>query len=249
MQFLDGDNRWTPEFLDYLEKTAKPSVRLKLSKETVRLTDSKVGGTPWLPPQSPWPRDEDGNDYLFIAQINWAQLPRLEGFPARGLTSFFVKQDDTFGLFDQSYRILHVEEAAELEDIDPYRPEDPDLYSPVLGGPYKLTGNLEKQYIPPVDRGSGTLDLPVFDRDKTAYSKYWDLADSSGSRIGGYPYFAQEDPRPEGDWELLLQLDIEGDDKQYYVSWGDSGVGNFFIRREDLKRLDFSNVFYTWDCL
>jgi len=28
MQFLDGNNGWTPEFLEYLEKTAKPSVKL-----------------------------------------------------------------------------------------------------------------------------------------------------------------------------------------------------------------------------
>ncbi|KMZ44718.1 MULTISPECIES: DUF1963 domain-containing protein [Bacillales] len=50
-------------------------------------------------------------------------------------------------------------------------------------------------------------------------------------------------------WEMLLQLDMEGDNYDYYVSWGDSGVGNFFIRREDLLRLDFSKVSYTWECL
>lgn len=30
--------------------------------------------------------------------------------------------------------------------------------------------------------------------------------------------------------------------------WGDMGVANFFIRREDLLRRDFSRVWYTWDC-
>ncbi|TGV30909.1 DUF1963 domain-containing protein [Mesorhizobium sp. M00.F.Ca.ET.186.01.1.1] len=39
----------------------------------------------------------------------------------------------------------------------------------------------------------------------------------------------------------------EGDHKSYYVSWGDSGVANFFIRKQDLLRLDFSQVFHTWD--
>nr|WP_088909012.1 DUF1963 domain-containing protein [Brevibacillus formosus] len=42
---------------------------------------------------------------------------------------------------------------------------------------------------------------------------------------------------------------MEGDNYDYYVSWGDSGVSNFFVRREDLLRLDFSKVSYTWDCL
>ncbi|WP_412679495.1 DUF1963 domain-containing protein [Brevibacillus agri] len=27
------------------------------------------------------------------------------------------------------------------------------------------------------------------------------------------------------------------------------GVANFFIRKDDLARLNFSRVFYTWDCL
>ncbi|WP_445323957.1 DUF1963 domain-containing protein [Paenibacillus sp. FSL M7-1455] len=33
------------------------------------------------------------------------------------------------------------------------------------------------------------------------------------------------------------------------IQLADSGVGNFFIRREDLARLDFSNAYYTRDCL
>ena len=32
------------------------------------------------------------------------------------------------------------------------------------------------------------------------------------------------------------------------VMWGDVGVANFFIKKEDLERMDFSDVFYTWDC-
>ena len=32
------------------------------------------------------------------------------------------------------------------------------------------------------------------------------------------------------------------------VMWGDVGVANFFLKKEDLERMDFSDVFYTWDC-
>jgi uncharacterized protein YwqG len=49
------------------------------------------------------------------------------------------------------------------------------------------------------------------------------------------------------DYELLLQIDsseAEADE----ICWGDVGVGNFFIRREDLRNRDFSKVLYTWDC-
>jgi len=30
--------------------------------------------------------------------------------------------------------------------------------------------------------------------------------------------------------------------------WGDSGQGQFMIRREDLRKRDFSKIFYQWDC-
>ncbi|MBF1069181.1 MAG: DUF1963 domain-containing protein, partial [Prevotellaceae bacterium] len=47
---------------------------------------------------------------------------------------------------------------------------------------------------------------------------------------------------------LLFQLDSETVDEEEITMWGDCGVGNFFINCEDLKRLDFSNVVYNWDC-
>ena len=43
--------------------------------------------------------------------------------------------------------------------------------------------------------------------------------------------------------DLLLQIDSTNG-----VSFGDSGVANFFISPSDLERLDFSRVLYTWDC-
>ncbi len=70
---------------------------------------------------------------------------------------------------------------------------------------------------------------------------------SENSHLLGHPFFTQADIRERG-WRydtLLFQLDSETVD---IVMWGDMGVGNFFINAEDLKRLDFSNVVYNWDC-
>lgn len=73
---------------------------------------------------------------------------------------------------------------------------------------------------------------------------------NGGSRMGGYPAFAQNDPRPD-DWEqhtvLLFQLDSSYTD-EIVIEWGDGGVANFFITPEQLKALDFSDVVYNWDC-
>ena len=73
---------------------------------------------------------------------------------------------------------------------------------------------------------------------------------SENSHLLGHPYFTQADIRERG-WRydtLLFQLDSETVDEEDIVMWGDCGVGNFFINAEDLKRLDFSNVLYNWDC-
>ena len=76
--------------------------------------------------------------------------------------------------------------------------------------------------------------------------------DAPHHQLGGYPFFTQQDPRP-GQYEdldvLLFQLDSDmPKGSKDLVLWGDVGVGNFFINREALKRRDFSQVMYNWDC-
>ena len=73
-------------------------------------------------------------------------------------------------------------------------------------------------------------------------------------QLGGYPYFTQYDPRYEFDsaelakyTEVLFQIDSQFDTK-WDLCWGDAGVRNFFISREDLEALDFSDLLYNFDC-
>ena len=72
------------------------------------------------------------------------------------------------------------------------------------------------------------------------------------TQIGGYGHFTQEDPRMYDDFEdyteLLFQLDSEFGTDDYYILWGDCGVGNFFAKKEQLRNLDFAECLYSWDC-
>lgn len=65
-------------------------------------------------------------------------------------------------------------------------------------------------------------------------------------KIGGYAHFTQDDSRgfPNHSFDMQL-LQIVSDDN---ISWGDSGVAHFFIKKEDLINQDFTNVLYSWDC-
>ena len=62
----------------------------------------------------------------------------------------------------------------------------------------------------------------------------------------GYANFTQGDPREEEEYEdydtLLLQFDSLG-----CISWGDDGICNFFIKKKDLIKKDFSNVLFNCD--
>lgn len=75
----------------------------------------------------------------------------------------------------------------------------------------------------------------------------YDRFQNTGHKLGGYAYFTQADPREyKAEWRdriLLFQLDSDND-----IMWGDVGVGNFFIRPDDLASLNFTNIIYNWDC-
>lgn len=73
-------------------------------------------------------------------------------------------------------------------------------------------------------------------------------------KMNGYPFFTQGDPREiknECYDTLLLQIDSEFDNNNDYcekIMWGDSGVCNFFINKDDLKKRNFQKILYNWDC-
>ena len=95
------------------------------------------------------------------------------------------------------------------------------------------------------ERPLGSLDDLNTGRFDMYDYKVCKMFDPSGHRLGGFPWFTQLDPR-EGHLEfdhLLLQLDMDK-----YINWGDCGVGDFIIPSENLRRADFSQIFYTWDC-
>lgn len=103
------------------------------------------------------------------------------------------------------------------------------------------------------------LELPVFDGDaldwfdEDDYNAFDIDDDDAKHQIGGYPFFTQSDVRREDDI-LLFQMDSElghkkdGKGDGWEILWGDCGIANFFLSLDDLKRRDFSNVLYNWDC-
>ncbi len=259
-----------------LEKTRKPVVLIELSRGADKVLGSKIGGTPYLPAGASIPKDEAGKDMHLLAQINFAEVPRVAEYPSSGILQFFIAQGDHFGAnFDgklaeeelsrqRNFRIVFhekVEQTSKPVEPSPPKPNVEGLpFNPAV--PLLMSFKLSSETINAHDGGFEKVIGKDFLSwtDKIAQENKVDeeaLADAVDQylgandfahKIGGYPSFTQEDPRkPDTDYQLLLQVGSE-DINGAQIMWGDLGVAGFFIRPADLKRRDFSKVLYTWDC-
>lgn len=119
--------------------------------------------------------------------------------------------------------------------------------------------NCDDQFDDTVQAIAEELGFPVFDGgaldwfEEDDYNAFCVGEDYAQHQLGGFPNFTQNDVRRVGD-VLLFQMDSEmgkgedGKSKSWEILWGDCGIANFFISREDLRNRDFSNVLYNWDC-
>ena len=249
-------------FRERLLQTKQPFIRIKAQpSRATSWWDSKVGGFPYLPTGVNYPTAPDGRELFFLAQFNFADMPRLAPFPEKGILQFYIYDDDLYGMdFDDgenpdTFRVLYFPEVIRDEkalqtgfsmirdyDLLPHHPEVS----------YPLTFELAEEIVPSTDYRFGqTFGADFFQQFG---EQEWNILDefnrsvrSIGHKVGGYAYFTQDDPRrPEDPMLLLFQLDS---DEGMDLMWGDMGVGHFFIREKDLVAGEFGRVLYDWDCL
>ena len=242
------------------------------------LTSSKFGGVPYWDIKMPYPVDSQGNKMILLAQINFAEMPPLPDFPQQGLLQFFMTRNVyEMPFYDnptqqKDWRVVYhtnidenIQEKAVLSLNIPYAPqifdEEDDGGFPVdtqyklifkktqirIGteciGFEKALKNAAKEVGVKLNKND-LSDLEVLFGEK-AWEKI--KQHTVENLIGGYPDFTQTDPREERRYKKhsVLLLQIESDEG---IMWGDCGVGNFFIKPDDLKKCDFSHVLFNWDC-
>lgn len=247
-------------YREQLLATKKPSIEMNLSPaENLPLWQSKVGGKPYLPLEMPYPMSDNGMPLSLLAQINFEEIPHLEGYPTQGILQFFINaQDDLMGAdFDNpqnqdGFRVIyHLKVMRDLTFLQQNFPEvnEEEFYMPFdFSQEFRIEFKEVAKMISADDFRFDKIIPDLLDNDELqGILEDIDEFYSFSHRIGGYPNFTQFDPREYDtipkDYELLLQLDSDK-----YLMWGDSGVGNFFIHPEDLKKAGFSKVAYTWDC-
>ncbi|MFN3864575.1 MAG: DUF1963 domain-containing protein, partial [Erythrobacter sp.] len=93
----------TPEehaaFRAWLAAQDRPALRLTPAPGPAAPDGCRLGGPVWLAEGQDWPRSPQGEPMVFLAQLDFAALPPLPGFPDRGVVQVFLPtDDDLFGM-------------------------------------------------------------------------------------------------------------------------------------------------------
>lgn len=203
---------------------------------------SHVGGHPFVPvgEDFQWPLNPDsGAPMTFLIQVNFAELPALEGFPTEGLLQWWIRgDDDTYGLFldgnapsPREGMLLKFYSAEDLargsqfeatDEIPNYTyEEDPE------GGEGSLGPLYQKRPFALVPREApslflygeeATVDQDVLDfvGELTEEAESEETIDrkfiellAGETQIGGYPNFVQGDPRHSDSEDLPRTLILQ----------------------------------------
>lgn len=209
----------------------KKYVTFSLHKGESDILASKIGGIPFIPQGGEYPvHKENGERLHFLIQLNFAEIPHIEGYPESGILQFFISDDKNYGVNWDNPQCQNSWRTRYYKDIS---------------NPMPLEA--VKKMMPVVDKNSSCLP---FEMPGQAFTLEFTeevmpiSPDESTSCLGGY---SGVEGLPK-DYQLLLRINSEKGEQGCYLKWGDYGVVNFFIHPDDLRKCDFSKVFFSWDC-
>lgn len=257
-----------------IEQMQKPSIALHYRHDTLstQALESRLGGRPAWPVDLDLPSDQTGRPMLFLAQIRLDDLPDTLNLPEQlksGLLQFFVNDDPSYGCkfpsigtsthpkenqANEGFRIVHHTDLESLEVRPPNAFTDPQLD---ITTPAKATSGYTVTPVVSSMRPSissyhvqDLLDDAPDEIIDLVYERLAELdVDAMGLNIGGYPDFAQEDPRIHGDGSMRsATFPLLSISQSTVVSIYDDGKMHFLIDPNDLIKGDFSKAIYTWDC-
>ncbi len=242
--------------------------------------NSRLGGLAYLPKGQPYPTGPDGVPLALLAQLNFSEMPALEGYPSQGILQFFIaggqsrahvygmsdydatpysKQDFFASLARQTwFRVIYHPQVLQERDKLQSPPMSPHDMSP-LSGTTRLRFQAATEPVSVWDvrfqrffgKPADAFFAQFGAQEEVAAVNYMAFAQKEHfAKVGGYSAPVQSDPRmirPAEDWVVLLELNHGREEGRFDLMWGDGGMGAFYIRADDLKRLDFSKVVYYWD--
>ena len=234
--------------------TQREVIRIALSlADNLALTDSKLGGTPYIPQGGALPTSVDGKPLFMLAQINCEQLPENTLYPKKGLLQFWIAAMEAplYGLDYEApcsndfKRVIYYPTFGEALPID-------DFINDYTFDDENLPFNSKTQFALHFKKDTESISLEeraasqfffekwneAFSTHITTIDEFFDevpddiceeinvylLKEPTGHKIGGYPYFIEYDPREENDPHTFLLLQIDIDNVEgEEICWGNLG--------------------------
>lgn len=246
-----GLSRIAPNIL----KLLRPSIRLTVGERSEQPV-TRLGGTPNMPANIPWPTRRSGDPHSFLAQFDLASLGICDGLPLPGSGSLFFFCDaeylpDSSDPRDVPDGIRVVFSSTSLSE-NGLRLPPRGLNTEYVFEGFSLTPMLD--WTAPARDEWEIESLHLSYAASIAYGELFaqvGVYDGSVHRAGGYPnlvryrQLAFPGDAEAPDWRLLLQLDSESDAG---MMWGDQGKLYFMIREQDLRTLSFEKTWMDWRC-
>lgn len=206
-----------------------------------------------------------------------SQFDSLGLLPNKGVLSFFYEEDSSVWGYSQSHRgsarVYCFEDVSVLRPADYPEDLESEWINPVIG----ITMQMERSYPSVQDiQLKHIFSEEEYEEYEEYQEKYvneegkihqllgWPFIIQNnmttqcelinrGYELGGHWDDVKEEDRKEAekysldDWILLLQLDeVETDD--FYLSFGDSGLLYFYIKKGDLLNRKFDNIWLVYQC-
>ncbi|QRG69055.1 YwqG family protein [Brevibacillus choshinensis] len=218
---------------------------------------SRLGGSPDLPPGWTYPTFHD-EPLVFIGQLNLAEIQAIgvpNELPGHGLLYFFYEaaEQSVYGeLTDRDgWRVLFFDgDFSTLKPV-PYPGDHPNGTLPANDMLLRKGLSLHSDGITVPDKLWDTYYdefLPSFSEINGSYV--------CNHQILGHPHNIQGDVFEEidyfrnvesgGPYTLLLQVDT--DETNLNVMWGDVGTIYFVITNDDLRARKFDNCYFSYQC-
>jgi uncharacterized protein YwqG len=255
-------------FRNQFETTVKPYVEIKTQLvDRASLWQSKIAGFPYLPKGYDYPTTPEGENLFLLIQINFAEVPPLDGFPQQGILEIFIDKGGAYGVpapsepTDQSYfRILYFPEPDlnsdnlitnfdflptiwEFEtDVDFLKAALPFYYIPSMYQPKR-----EECFSLSFNLNSAPISIGDYQFKELIGSEAWDvLLDRSDEEIEFNEYYYPDVKHKLGGYPSFTQSDpreaLASDDEPYILFLqidSDSTSEDINIEWEDMGIANF----------
>lgn len=240
-------------------KAARQSIKIvknNVTEEQIPIGSSKIGGLPDMPGDWDFPK-YNNNSLSFLGQFNLKEVKPYDvenNLPSSGILYIFydvVEQPWGFEEDEGCFKVLYFDGDEKKLKRKQY-PEETEDYFPLPVFKVTFTNKLTlPEYLE---------DMEFSDEDEENYSEMRQEliqpSDGEGNYepahyMLGYPFSIQNDVfdefnlKPE---EAVLLLQIDSDEEDLKLLWGDSGIIYFCIDKASLVNKQFDKVQFTLQC-